>query len=278
MFGYVICNKSGLSEKELLRYRSLYCGVCKSLEQRFGQMERVSLNYDMTFLALFLSALYEPEEQRTRFRCPCHPIHRREYARNEFVDYAADMTIAFSYHKCLDDWNDERRKRSRIYGKILKRDYERIRKQYPRQCRMIEKSLKELNGIEKSSTSLADEAVNCSGRMLSELFVFQEDFWSDTLRRFGYELGRFIYLMDAVMDYQKDIKNHNFNPLIRMKRNPKDMEDILTMVIGNATDQFEKLPIVQDDHLIRNILYGGVWQKYYAEIKGKEKSDDFRSL
>ena len=51
-----------------------------------------------------------------------------------------------------------------------------------------------------------------------------------------------------------------------MQKKPEEMEAVLTMAIGNATHQFEKLPLVQDEHLLKNILYGGVWQQYYARI------------
>ena len=89
---------------------------------------------------------------------------------------------------------------------------------------------------------------------------------------FGTELGKFIYLMDAAMDYKKDLKTGNYNPVAEMKKKPEEMEPILGMPLGNAMEIFEKLPLVQDENLLRNILYGGVWQQYYAKMHGKEKA------
>ena len=132
-------------------------------------------------------------------------------------------------------------------------------------------SIQELELIERDRDANPDQAINCSGRMLSELFVSQEDFWSNSLRTFGYELGRFIYLMDAALDYKKDFRNRNYNPLFKMGRKPEEMEGILSLPLGNAMEVFERLPLVQDAHLLRNILYGGVWQQYYAKLRGKEK-------
>lgn len=271
MFGYVICNKEGLEPEELARYQSFYCALCKKLGDKFGPMERISLSYEMTFLALFLTALHEPEEKRSQFTCMLHPLHKKTYIETPYIDYAADMTIAMAYYKCLDDWEDERKITKKKYGDLLEKNYKKIQVKYPRQCAAIEKGVNDLRKIEKRGDSKPDEAVNCSGRMLSEIFVYQEDFWSNSLRTFGYEFGRFIYLMDASMDYKKDLKKGNYNPLIKMQKKPEEMEGIMTVAIGRATEQFEKLPIVQDAHLIRNILYGGVWQHYYAMLKGKEK-------
>lgn len=271
MFGYVICNKEGLEPQELDRYQSFYCGLCRALGNKFGPMERISLSYDMTFLALFLTALHEPEEKTSQFHCAMHPIHKKAANENLYIDYAADMTVAVAYYKCLDDWEDEHNHISKRYGKILEKSYKQVQLKYPRQCESIARSVRELKNIEKDGEAKPDEAVNCSGRMMSELFVYEEDFWSNSLRTFGYELGRFIYLMDAAMDYKQDLKKGNYNPLIKMQKKPEEMEDIMAGAIGRATEQFEKLPIVQDAHLIRNILYGGVWQQYYAMLHGKEK-------
>ena len=271
VFGYVIGKKDSMTQEELLRYQGYYCGLCKALEKEYGQLERMSLNYDMTFLALFLSALYEPEETSESCKCVFHGMKQKPIIHNEYIDYAAAMTVALTYHKCLDDWNDERKFTSQQYGKLLQKSYKKVREKYPRQCEDIEKSLWQQGIAEKETDASPDDAINYSGMMLSELFVYKEDFWSNCLRTFGYELGRFIYLMDAAMDYEKDMKKNNYNPLFKMNKKPEDIKELLEMTIGNATAEFERLPIVQDENLLRNILYGGVWQQYYEKVHGKEK-------
>lgn len=270
MFGYIICNKQGLSDEEFKRYRQMYCGICHSLRNRYGQIARLSLNFDMTFLALFLTALYEPDGREGLYRCPFHPLKKRSFLYNPYIDYAADMTVALAYFKCLDDWEDERKRNRRFYAGLLRDSYEKVKKTYPRQCENIARSLEKLHEVESRHPENADLAVNLSGQMLSEVFVFREDFWSGSLWEFGFCLGRFIYLMDAAMDYQRDKRNKNYNPLVYMNKRPEEMEEILTACISPAADVFEKLPIVEDEHLIRNVLYGGVWQKFYAKFRGKE--------
>lgn len=274
MFGYVICNRQGLEKEETERYQSLYCGLCRQLGKRFGQMQRMTLNYDLTFVALLLSALYEPEERCDEFVCVVHPFHKKESADNIYLSYAADMTIALTYYKCLDDWQDDKNPGSRLLQKLLESDYRKVEERYPRQCTAIAESVKRLRQLELDPDSIPDDAVNCSGRMLAEIFVYQEDFWAESLRSFGYALGRFVYLMDAAVDYEKDKKSGNYNPLFSMEKKPEEVEDVLRGMIGSATSEFEKLPIVQDAHLIRNILYAGVWQKYHAKGVKKEKKND----
>lgn len=278
MFGTIICNKKELTDKEAERYQSTYCGLCRAIKNRYGQTERIALNYDMTFLALFLNSLYEEHQESTNIRCVLHPLKEKKAFQNKYLDYAADMTVLLTYYKCKDDWEDEKRYGRKFYMQHLEKDMKRLEKEYPRQVRCVRENLEQLNQLEKSVTSIPDEIVNCSGRMLSELFVYTEDFWSESLRKFGYELGRFIYLMDAALDYEKDKKKHTYNPLFVMKQKPEDIEPILIQAIGNATAEFENLPMLQDAGIIRNILYGGVWQAYYTKVKGKEEKDGNGSI
>lgn len=278
MFGYLICNKHNLSEEQKERYQSFYCGLCRTLKKRYGEWERLCLNYDATFLAIFLASLYEPEEYMQKFHCALHPIREKEYVATRFTEYAADMTIALSYYKCKDDWNDERKHLPHYYGGILENAYKNIEKIYPRQCNVIKYGIEELSEIEKSSDAIPDQAVNCFGKIMSELFVYEEDFWSNSLRMFGFNLGKFIYLMDAVIDYKTDIKKNNYNPLILMSKKPEEMKDILEILLENVIHEFEKLPLIQDADLLRNVLYDGVWQRFYAMVFRKETSNDRRSL
>lgn len=270
MFGTIICNKKELTEEEIFRYQSTYCGLCRAIRNRFGQKERMTLNYDMTFLVILLNGLYEENNNSKEIWCPVHPTKKQHIFENKYIDYAADMTILLAYYKCKDDWVDEKKKTGKLYGRMLQQAFLRIEEEYPRQSECVKKSLQELGKIEKSQLSLPDVAINYGGMMLSEIFVYKEDFWSESLRRFGYELGRFIYLMDAALDYDKDRKTGNYNPLFSMDKKPEEIEDILAQTIGSVTIQFEKLPIEQDLNIMRNILYGGVWQKYNAQVKRKE--------
>lgn len=267
MFGYVRPCIPDLSEAEKQRYKSVYCGLCRALGKRCGSLSRLSVNYDMTFLALMLSSLYEPEETAASARCLPHPVKPHGEISSAVIDYAADMTIVLTYFKCLDDWADERKPIGKLYGALLKGQYERIRKEYPRQCGAVEESLRALSSIEKDETASPEAALHCAGLLLSELFVWKEDFWAQQLKWFGASLGRFVYLMDAAMDYEQDKKKGCFNPLLRMNILPEQAQDLLTQPLGEASSAFEALPLVQDDRLMRSIIYSGVWQSYNEKMK-----------
>ena len=121
MFGYVVVNKPELKFREFDVYRAYYCGLCHSLSKRHGLSGQLTLSYDMTFLVILLSSLYEPEHNVTSKRCIVHPLKRQNIISSEFTDYVADMNVILSYFKCLDDWHDDRSVLKLAYSKLLKK-------------------------------------------------------------------------------------------------------------------------------------------------------------
>lgn len=271
MFGYMIANPNDLNEAEKQRYNEIYCGLCYRLGKQHGQLARLGVTYDLTFLILLLASLYEPAEKQGTLHCPAHPVHKHPYTVNRFTDYAADLTIALTYYKCLDDWQDEHQWLKRGYAGLLKSAYAKVKTRLPRQCEMIQACMQDLNRIENAKGS-PDEATQAFGRLMGECFVESEDLWSGMLRQMGSQLGHFIYLMDAFMDYDEDIKKGTYNPLVFLGAKPHQLPEALNIYMGMAADVFERLPLVQDLHLLRSIVYNGVWQKYQARLAKQERS------
>ncbi|CVH75360.1 hypothetical protein BN3662_00902 [Clostridiales bacterium CHKCI006] len=271
MFGYMIANPNDLNEAEKQRYNEIYCGLCYRLGKQHGQLARLGVTYDLTFLILLLASLYEPAEKQGTLHCPAHPVHKHPYTVNRFTDYAADLTIALTYYKCLDDWQDEHQWLKRGYAGLLKSAYAKVKTRLPRQCEMIQACMQDLNRIENVKGS-PDEATQAFGRLMGECFVESDDLWSGMLRQMGSQLGHFIYLMDALMDYDEDIKKGTYNPLVVLGAKPHQLPEALNIYMGMAADVFERLPLVQDLHLLRSIVYNGVWQKYQARLAKQERS------
>ncbi len=266
MFGYVVTNPDALPKERQRRFRAMYCGLCATLRRRHGLSGSATLSYDMAFLALLLNALYEPGEQAGRERCPAHPAKPHDYVLSPVMDYAADMNVALAYHKCLDNWRDDRNLLSAGEGALLKRAYRRVQAAWPEKCAAVEDWLGEIHRLEDRQLMDIDAPVNATGRMLGKLFVWpKDDAWADGLRAVGDGLGRFIYFMDAYEDLPRDLRRRRYNPLKALRDRP-DYEAMckasMTMMIADATEAFERLPVVLDADIIRNVLYSGVWSKY----------------
>lgn len=309
MFGYVNINKAELKMKDFYKYKAYYCGLCKTLKDRFGRFGQLTLSYDMTFLIILLSSLYESGTKQESKRCMVHPVRSHAVLRNEITEYVADMNIVLTYHHLKDDWQDEKSFAGLAGSKVLEGAYKRINKCYPRQCELIRKSLDRLKELEvdyssnkkldveensqinkKAEKNLenpaeiemkiqaiyqSDNVINeeaeldlvsrCFGELMAALFVYKEDVWKNSLEKIGFYLGKYIYILDAYDDLQQDKKSGSYNPLIPVhtsKDFEADIERFLTMMMAECTQEFEKLPCLQDIDILRNILYSGVWTKY----------------
>lgn len=264
MYGNVVANLQDLSAEETARYQALYCGLCHAIKERYGQKCTTVLSYELTFLILVLNALYEIEEQQGSSTCFAHPFKEREHSKSIYTDYAADLSVIFAYHKCLDDWQDDKSVLARASMQLLKKPYLKALEHRPQQGAAIKQALRKINNIEQKGETSLDASAHYFGLLMGELFGFQEDHWQSMLQCFGGELGRFIYAMDAAIDYEADSKSGSYNPFVSNNTSLEQRELMLKVLIGRAAEQFEKLPIVQDAHLIRSVLYAGVWQHYLA--------------
>lgn len=276
MFGYVVVNKPELKIREYDTYRSYYCGLCRTLKKRDGLISQMLLNYDMTFLALLLTGLYEPEEEIRNARCAPHPVRKHAEVFSEVMDYCADMTVLLAYEKAKDDWHDEKKASGRALSGVLKTRVEKIRSQYPRQAAALSRSLKELSAAERAGSDNLDEAAGACGRFLGEIFVWKEDEWARQMHAVGFYLGKFIYLLDAFDDLEKDAAKNNYNVLLKqgsILEQPGALEEILSDTMSRCAAAFERLPVIKGAPIIRNILYAGVWVRYNA-VKAKRKKTD----
>ena len=264
--GYVVVNKGDLRFREYDEYRGYYCGLCQTLKKRFGLAGQLSLSYDMTFLVMLLTSLYEPIDNREMKRCIAHPLKKQYCKSNEYTEYVADMTVLLSYYKCQDDWVDEKKLLKKVYGDILRGKSKKQRELYKKREEIIIENLKNLSMAEKNKEDDLDVVAGYFGNILSELFVVKEDEWSDNLRKIGYYLGKYIYIMDAYDDLEKDLKKGNYNPFSEKMCNTGNFDflvkEVLTIMAAECAKEFEKLPLLNDVDILRNILYSGIWTKY----------------
>ncbi len=276
MFGYVNVNKPELKMKDFYKYKAYYCGLCKTLNSKYGRFGQMTLSYDMTFLILLLTSLYESNTSKEQNRCIIHPVKKHDTLYNEFTEYVADMNIALSYHHLMDDWQDEKSVAGLAGAKMLKHSYQKINKNYPRQCKEISESLNHLAECEKNGETNIDLVSRCFGELMSGLFAYKEDIWEESLRKIGFYLGKYIYILDAYDDLEKDSKNESYNPLIPISKNEtfkEDCRNMLTMMMADCTREFEKLPCLLDVDILRNILYDGVWTKFDFINSKREKQE-----
>ncbi|HHV60225.1 MAG TPA: hypothetical protein GXX49_08080 [Clostridiaceae bacterium] len=276
MFGYIRPEKPELKIREYEVFRAYYCGVCKSIGRNFGQLPRLTLNYDSTFLALLLSSVSQSEPKSCMERCLLHPANRRRvYRDDKAIDYAADINIILSYHSLKDKWDDDKLLISLPGMAALHLKYKKLKNKYSKLCSAVEENLSKLSTLEKEKCSSIDQAAEPFAALMAEVTgsgpVIEDENTVKILKWLGYNLGKWVYMIDAFHDIERDIKSNSYNPLIYQykyteneniadfkNRIKKDMEFTLTYSLNEISKAFELLDVKRNRGLVENIIYMGM--------------------
>ena len=278
MFGYITVDPGALTPEAKERYQHWYCGLCQAMYRKVGQLGRAVLSNDMTFLAIVLSSVYEPDETEETRACPMHPLKKRGMHATGLTEYCADMNLLLAYYKCLDNVRDENKSSSRRMAKSLEKEVESIRRRYPEKDACIQDVLERIHQGEDADSQDVDAMCRLSGEMVAEVFCQREDIFAPLFRQIGYALGQFLYLCDAWEDYDEDLKKHRYNPLKCFHDQPgfeETVYDALSGMAGEALAAAHLLPVVRDQDLVENILLHGVFYRYNLCMQKKlRKSKD----
>ena len=286
MFGYVKPDKPELKIREFEVYRAYYCAICKSIGQRIGQLPRLILNFDFAFLAVLLSSMDSNPTNAKRERCIAHPLKKRSVVKTDkaVVDYAADMNILLAFYNLEDKVRDDRALLPAAGMQLLKRAVKKVKKSYPEKCAIIEEKLLLLNKMEKEKCASMDLAAEPFAGLMEEIFNFEGSLISNNDRKIlkwiGYNIGKWIYLIDAYDDLGKDIKKRQYNPLIFQfeyggeeseafkAKLTERVEFNLTQALSQISTSIELLDIKKNKGIIENIVYCGLLEKTDFILKG----------
>ena len=290
MFGYLSAETRLLTPEELGRYKSCYCGLCRSMGKCTGQCSRAAVSYDFVFLCHVRLLLTGEAPDVKRRRCPAHLIHRRNMmARCDTLDYAARAAAILNYEKCRDDVADKRgfaRFRARLRKWFFAPAYRRARRVLPDLAADVRQKLAALSDCEKAGRPGVDEPAALFGAMLGDIFACGLPEEKARLSRdIGQKTGRFIYIADAIDDMADDQKSGNFNPVLGLfgglpdEEQKKGLEDALLVGLSDLEAAFDLLGEGNDPAtaaVLKNILYLGmpatVRRVLYGE--GCRKEDD----
>lgn len=239
MFGYIMPYKPELKIKEYELYNAFYCGICKSIGRRYGNIPRIAIKYDSVFLALLLYSLTDMGLRINKERCIVHPVKPRPIVlKNDIIDYAADVNLILSYYSFKDDSTDDGLICAKMGMLFLKAAYKKLKRKYNEKCDIIEKRLMELAMLEKENCASMDAASEPFAKIMEEVIVHKplckNEKIETILRWMGYNLGKWIYLLDAFDDIELDMKKDNYNPLLEFIR-AKEKE------VSNVPDLKEKI-------------------------------------
>lgn len=277
MFGYVMPLKGELKVKDYEKFKAYYCGLCLSIKKNYGTLPRFIVNYDMTSLAILLDALEEAPCELLLGNCIAHPFKKRNFIiNNTALDYASFLNVALMYFKLTDDVKDDKSKLSALSAFFLKNYFKKFPNNLKEQTNLIKEKLNELYKLEDSKAKISIDELShpfaeLTALVLSSYPKLEEH--KDTLYTLGYNLGKWIYIIDAFDDLEDDMKKGKFNAINNVfndenlnfkefKSSIKDRIDfVLVTCARGCFECLNELPLKTNKDILYNILQLGLLEK-----------------
>lgn len=264
MFGYVKIYKDELKVKEYNVFRSYYCGLCKTLKDEYGFSSRLGLNYDSVFLALILSSVTNAKFHCRAERCIANPFKKKAVAeKNECLSYSAGVMVILALLKLEDDIHDEHSIKSFFVYFMMWRAKRRVMKNYRELYQKSKKYITALSQLEAERCSSPDKLAHEFASLMQLLFTpefIKEEDTRRILGHIGYMLGRFIYILDAYEDMEKDKKKKCFNVFLTGSKPPDKevLRNSLTFTLSSISNGYELLNLKVNKPILDNIIYLGL--------------------
>ena len=277
MFGYIRAAKPEMRIKEFELYKAVYCSLCKEMGKTYGIFSRFTLSYDFTFYALLNMALKPDVCDITRKCCTCNPIKKCQYLTDmSDMKMPAAASMILCYFKLMDNISDEKglKKVKYLLAKpFIASAYKKAKKLYPSLDAVAKSYIESQNEIEKNNCTSIDMAAEPTAKCLAEMFKMLTDNEAQKrcLDRIGYSIGRYIYILDAAVDLEEDIKLNRYNPLKEMYKAGEYSKEFiagqLNICVSEAAKAYELLDIKKFKNILDNLIYLGLQDTFIKELK-----------
>jgi hypothetical protein len=295
LFGYVTPLKAEMKIKDFARFKCYYCGLCCHIKKDFGNLPRMSLNYDMTFLGLLLDALNPEEVKVIHHRCSLHPTEKKiVISDNKALSYAAAMNISLSYYKLLDDVYDDKNFKSKLLSTLLSPYIKKVSLSILEINNKIKECLNKLSTLENNKSfiyidEICDPFSNLVGIILRD---YPYELINDSaelrtiLYNLGYSIGKWIYLIDALDDLKSDMESGKFNPInflynensLPYNKFIESIKSRIEFTILNCgyscKENLEKLNLNRNNDILYNIIELGLMDKYVSIVNHPENTNE----
>lgn len=269
MFGYVKTDLPNMYVKDTVLYKAMYCGLCKGIGKVCGQKGRLTLNYDLTFLSVLLHNLANIDVKIEKQRCVIHRIRKRPVAvPDELTERIAALNVILAHYKLNDDVLDSGK--GRIKRLFFNSSYKKAKGKEPELDEIVKNRYSELLKYEKSGCDSVDIIADPFGNMMQDVVrVLLTDRCTEAVKELAYNLGKWIYLIDALDDYDKDKKNGNYNVFINIYNDVADKNQLIadkqteivsvfSAMLGRINELTKNLNYKFNHDLTDNILLSGL--------------------
>lgn len=283
MFGYVTPVKSELRQQDFVLYRAFYCGICSAIGHGYGTLPRFSTNYDIAFLGALLSDVTDDPVTFSEGRCLGNPFRKKlMVGADEFIERICAANVILTYYKLEDDVLDGGGVKKKLARRVFSKAYGKARELLPAADALVSTRYNELRELEKAGEKSLDKVADRFASMLSGIAeILAGEKKSDNLLSLCYNIGKFVYLADALDDIGEDFAKKNYNPFLAsmgeyhgrkefFSEHAADISFALNSTVNRAIAAFNSMNFTQSSTLLKNVVHVGLRAKL-GEILSSDK-------
>lgn len=283
MFGYVLPVLGELSKQDFILYKSFYCGICKLTGVKYGQMSRFAANYDIAFMSIFLHDILRQDVSFCEEPCISNPFAKRVTVKeNPLLDKIAAANIILCYYKAADGVIDRDGFKYRIMKHSFGKPYKKAKSLLPEVDEIIAEGYENLRVAERSGSDNIDKTADCFAAMLQKLFTALCGKNDENAEKLFYNLGKFVYLADALDDIDEDFKKRRYNVFLKSFDNYKnrkqfiednfgDLSFCFNTTVNRIIECFNNLQFSQSYSLMQNVVFSGLRTTVRKLLKSDKK-------
>lgn len=283
MFGYLDIDKGTIEEGQRGLWQTFMCGLCMSTKNAYSNFPRMFISNDINFFNVLFHSVTQTDVEVEQKRCFSHPFKKRSILKTtSLTDELASANVLLTYWNVYDDVMDDKSLAKRVAIKSLKKPYDKARSLLPQTDAMLKDMYGQMQALEKQNCSVLDKTAHCFA-LLSQSFACQmlKDYASKDVETLCYNLGKWIYLIDALDDVEKDLKKGNYNAFVSCY-NLRNASDVVTHLqeiqfvmyasLNRIAQSYNDLNLTKYVCVLKNVLYDSIRSKT-KQVLAKYKPD-----
>ncbi len=276
MFGYVDVTKS-LEDGQRGLWQTFMCGLCFSTKKLFGNAPRMFISNDINFFNVLFHSIENVDVTPEQSRCFSHPIKKRSVLKpTPLTDKIAIGNVILTYLNIYDDVIDGGSAKKKAALSLYKKSYRKAQQQWPELDGIICQKYEQLRELEKSNCKSLDIVAHSFATLSQEFcktVLGRSDEFAETL---CYNVGKWIYLIDALDDAEKDLKQKNYNPFVScynansvadLGKFKEEISFLMYAVLNRIAQSFNDLNLSKYTCVLNNVLFCSIREKTADVLK-----------
>ena len=239
----------------------------------------------MTFYSVLLHSIADVEPKIETKVCAVNCKKKPMIEVDDLSLKSADVAVLLTYYNVVDDIEDGKKSRLPIKWRLNLRK-KSASKRLPEVDALMKREFARLRALEKENSSSIDMVADCTAVVMRDMTKLLVE-TNENIDLFTYNLGRLIYLLDAVDDVEEDSKKGRYNVIVNnfgkcenraeyLEKHQEELAFLLKSTYTRMVESYDKMDIKVGEGVLSNTLYLGLHLQIERLLKGVEKCQKIR--